>query len=350
MEFVFAGGLLTSETGYRQRVEQAIRSRRPRMADRVTVLARESAWGAVELARRVLRTSPEKNSGPDRRVQIQSPSLSPTEERNPRSMNLDRLPIPQAIELMLSEEAHVVPAIRTQLRPLSRLVLKVAKALGAGGRLFYVGAGTSGRLGFLDASECPPTFRTPPEWVQGIIAGGRPAIWSAVEGAEDNHAAGAESMREHQIGDRDVVVGLAASGRTPFVLGALAEARVHGAWTCLVSCNPRLRLAPRLRPDLSIAIPTGPEVLTGSTRLKAGTATKIVLNLITTLAMTRLGKVRSNLMIDLNASNEKLRARAVRIVCELAPTDEMTALHALERADWRVKDALQSLATGRRRR
>ena len=211
VEFVFAGGLLTSETGYRQRVEQAIRSRRPRMADRVTVLARESAWGAVELARRVLRTSPEKNSGPDRRVQIQSPSLSPTEERNPRSMNLDRLPIPQAIELMLSEEAHVVPAIRTQLRPLSRLVLKVAKALGAGGRLFYVGAGTSGRLGFLDASECPPTFRTPPEWVQGIIAGGRPAIWSAVEGAEDNHAAGAESMREHQIWDRDVVVGLAAS-------------------------------------------------------------------------------------------------------------------------------------------
>jgi N-acetylmuramic acid 6-phosphate etherase len=219
----------------------------------------------------------------------------------------------------------------------------VVRAFKEGGRLFYVGAGTSGRLGILDASECPPTFRTPPELVQGIIAGGQPAIWSAVEGAEDDHEAGGQAIAFRGITGKDVVVGIAASGRTPFVRGALREAKRRGAKTALITFNPNLNLPARDRPNVLICPQIGPEVLTGSTRLKAGTATKLILNLITTIAMVRLGKVISNLMVDLNPSNVKLRDRATRIVATLTGQTTADCRTALEQNGWDVKRAVKCL-------
>jgi N-acetylmuramic acid 6-phosphate etherase len=215
------------------------------------------------------------------------------------------------------------------------------------GHLYYVGAGTSGRLGVLDASECPPTFRAPREQVQGIIAGGQQALWSAVEGAEDDANGGARAIEHRSVGKRDVVVGIAASGRTPFVWGALAEASKHGATTVLVCFNPGYKKLRRrdgiFMPDKIIAPNLGPEVLTGSTRLKSGTATKLILNILTTLAMTHSGKVISNLMVDLNPSNEKLRVRAVGIVRDLTGCDADVARATLEACGWVVKDAWQQL-------
>jgi N-acetylmuramic acid 6-phosphate etherase len=202
-----------------------------------------------------------------------------------------------------------------------------------------VGAGTSGRLGVLDASECPPTFCTPPDQVQGIIAGGQSALWTSIEGAEDDAGAGGRAIEFRGVTRRDTVVGIAASGRTPFVWGALREARQRGAATILLCFNPRV-VAPRdARPTVVIAPDVGPEILTGSTRLKAGTATKLVLNLFTTLAMVQLGKVRSNLMIAVKASNVKLRDRATRIVQALTRADYAPARVALERNDWDVREA-----------
>ena len=194
----------------------------------------------------------------------------------------------------------------------------------------------------LDASECPPTFRTPASLVEGIIAGGRTALWSAVEGAEDDEAAGIRSIASRSVTAQDVVIGISASGHAPFIWGCLAEARRRGAKTVLVACNPDYRDHPML--DRAILPDTGPEVLTGSTRLKAGTATKLVLNLITTLALARSGKVVSNLMIDLNPSNTKLRDRATRIVQELAQVDAPTARQALESNGWVIRQALATIA------
>jgi N-acetylmuramic acid 6-phosphate etherase len=219
----------------------------------------------------------------------------------------------------------------------------VEQAFRHGRRLLYFGAGTSGRLGVLDASECPPTFRTPPDLVQGIMAGGQQALWSSVEATEDDAAAGRQAIEFRRIAARDVVVGIAASGTTPFVWGALAEAKRRRATTILLCFNPYLKIPRPLRPTVVLAPNLGPEVLTGSTRLKAGTATKLVLNLFSTLSMVRLGKVVSNLMIDVNPSNAKLRARAVRIVQVLAATDPATAQTALERAGWQVKRAVATL-------
>jgi N-acetylmuramic acid 6-phosphate etherase len=219
----------------------------------------------------------------------------------------------------------------------------VARAFRRGGRLFYVGAGTSGRLGVLDASECPPTFGTSPDLVQGIIAGGQNALWQSVEGAEDEADAGASAIRFRGVTRRDVVTGIAASGTTPFIWGALREAKRRGATTVLVCFNPFLKIPRALWPTIVIAPNLGPELLTGSTRLKAGTATKQLLNMFTTLAMVRLGKVRSNLMIDLNAANVKLRDRAVRIVQELTGADYCAAQGELERSGWVVKRAVGRL-------
>jgi N-acetylmuramic acid 6-phosphate etherase len=249
-----------------------------------------------------------------------SPTLSPTELRNPRSLGLDRMPLNRALECFWKEERRGVdtlladPRVR---RSVLGLIRAVARAFRRGGRLIYIGAGTSGRLGVLDASECPPTFRTPPDWVQGIIAGGARALHSAVEGAEDDSAAGADAIRARGLTKLDVVVGIAASGRTPFVWGALNAARAAGATTGLISFNPGLEFHGGWKPDHCILPDTGPEVITGSTRLKSGTATKLILNAVTSLAMVQLGKVMDNLMVDLNPSNDKLRDRAVRIVMEL---------------------------------
>ena len=255
-------------------------------------------------------------------------------------MNLDKLPLGEAITLMLCEEARVPRKLLAERRRIERVIRAIVRAFRSGGRLFYVGAGTSGRLGVLDASECPPTFRTPPDLVQGIIAGGQKALWQSVEGAEDDAEAGARAIESRGVTRRDVVVGIAASGTTPFVWGALREAKRRGATTALVCFNPFLKIPRALRPAIVIAPNLGPELLTGSTRLKAGTATKQLLNLFTTLAMVGVGKVRSNLMIDLKPSNAKLRGRAVRIVQDLTGTDYNSAQAALERSGWVVKKAV----------
>jgi N-acetylmuramic acid 6-phosphate etherase len=257
------------------------------------------------------------------------------------------LSVRDAVDLMLSEDRQIPEALAAARGPIARAVSLVARAFRRGGRLFYVGAGTSGRLGVLDASECPPTFRTPPGQVQGIIAGGPSALWSAVEGAEDDAAAGSRAVASRGVRSSDVVVGIAASGRTPFVWGALHEGKRRGAATVLVCFNPSLAVPRGNRPTLLIAPDVGPEVLTGSTRLKAGTATKLVLNILTTLAMVQIGKVRSNLMIDVNASNAKLRDRAVRILRDLTGADEVRARRALERAGWAIPDAYRRLGARR---
>ena len=278
-------------------------------------------------------------------VQVRSTQLSPTERRNPRSMKLDRLAVGDAVTLMLREEAKVTGALLKKQALLAKAVNVVAGAFRRGGRLFYVGAGTSGRLGVLDASECPPTFRTEPEVVQGIIAGGEVALRKAVEGAEDDAGAGATEMRKRRVSQKDVVVGIAASGTTPFVWGALHEAKQRGAATMLVCFNPNLSIPAAWRPDVVIATDLGPEVLTGSTRLKAGTATKLVLNILTTLAMVRMGKVMSNLMVDVRPTNEKLRMRAVRIVRELTGADRRTAERALRECGWVIRAACRRLSS-----
>jgi N-acetylmuramic acid 6-phosphate etherase len=264
-------------------------------------------------------------------------------------MTLDRMPLTEALELMLSEDAVIPAAILRERAALVRLVSLAVRAFRSGGRLFYVGAGTSGRLGVLDASECPPTFRTDPAMVQGIMAGGIRALHAAVEGAEDDAHAGARAVAGRGVGRRDLVVGIAASGRTPFVWGALAEARRRGARTGLVCCDPGLVFARGMRPDVVVAPDVGPEILTGSTRLKAGTATKLVLNSLTTLAMVRLGKVSGNLMIDLNPSNTKLRDRAERIVVELAGVSAERARALLEDSGWVVQGALAAARKSGRR-
>lgn len=274
---------------------------------------------------------------------IRARRLSPTEQRNPRSMDLDQLSVGDAAELMLSEEAKVPRVLLSKKAVLAKAVQLVARAFRQGGRLIYLGAGTSGRLGVLDASECPPTFRTDPDLVQGIIAGGDVALRRAVEGAEDDAAAGAREILARRINARDVVVGIAASGTTRFVWGALSEAKRRRAHTVLVCFNPHLVIPRAIRPELVIAPDLGPEVLTGSTRLKAGTATKLILNLLSTLAMVQTGKVISNLMVDVHPSNAKLRTRAVRIVRELTGADEPAATRALEKNGWIIRAACRHL-------
>jgi N-acetylmuramic acid 6-phosphate etherase len=268
---------------------------------------------------------------------------SPTEARNPRSMNLDELETQRAVELMFEEEAGTALAVKEHSKAIAALVEQVAKAFRRGGHLFYVGAGTSGRLGILDASECPPTFGVPHALVQGIIAGGRDAVFRAVEGAEDDFSAGEEVIGFRKIGRKDVVVGIAASGRTPFVWGALTAARKAGAHTALLCFNPNLKITHSPEPHQVIAINVGPEVLTGSTRLKSGTATKLVLNAITTLSMVRIGKVISNLMVDVQPTNEKLRQRAVGIVQQITGCAEESAREALVRNGWVVGQTIRAL-------
>jgi len=262
-------------------------------------------------------------------------------------MNLHKLAIKEAIALMLAEEARVSKKLMAEANRIERVVRAAARAFRCGGRLFYVGAGTSGRLGVLDASECPPTFGTPPDLVQGIIAGGQKALSSSVEGAEDDAGEGGRAMELYGIRARDVVVGIAASGTTPFVWGALREAKRRGATTVLVCFNPFLTIPRPLRPTVVIAPNLGPEVLTGSTRLKAGTATKLLLNMFTTLAMARLGKVRSNLMVDLHPANAKLRDRAARMVQALTGVDYPEAEKALRRSGWVIKKAVARLSRKR---
>ena len=274
-----------------------------------------------------------------RATEMEGLSQALTEQRNPRSENLGKFSAQELVELFITEETSVQEALRNQEEPLARAVELAAAALRKGGRLFYVGAGTSGRLGVLDASEIPPTFGASPETVQGIMAGGVSALYRSVEGAEDERGSGALAIDERGVNSADLVCGVSASGRTPFALGALAEAKRRGAHTILLTCNPERIRAETF--DLEIDLATGPELLTGSTRLKAGTATKVALNIISTGAMVALGKVRGNLMIDLAISNEKLRDRAARLVAELAQCDYAAAVERLQLHHWNLRAALE---------
>jgi N-acetylmuramic acid 6-phosphate etherase len=346
VQFVLSGSILVKQPRFAKLVGRELRKLWPKAV--CTPLKRESVWGAVELARRALepgvqRTASKVGTPQVQELAVQSSRRSPTEERNPRSVHLDKLPLRSAITLMLTEDASISRKLLAQRQRIHRVIEAVAQAFRHGGRLFYVGAGTSGRLGVLDASECPPTFSASPDLVQGIIAGGQNALWQSVEGMEDDADAGGRAIRYRGVARRDVVIGIAASGTTPFVWGALQEAKHRRATTVLVCFNPYLKIPRELRPTILIAANLGPEVLTGSTRLKAGTATKQLLNMFTTLAMVRYGKVQSNLMVDVNPANEKLRDRAVRIVQELTGKDYSAALSALEHAGWIVKKAAARL-------
>jgi len=264
--------------------------------------------------------------------------LPTTERRNPRSANVDMLSTLAIVELINSEDRTVPEAVGAERRNIAAAIDRIVDCFRAGGRLFYVGAGTSGRLGVLDASECPPTFGVKRSLVQGIIAGGRQALVRSVEGAEDHPEDGAAAIDKRRIASRDVVVGLAACGLTPFVHGALKRARQIGATTVCVTCAPEVVKA--IPAEIIINPVVGPEVVTGSTRMKAGTATKLVLNTLTTAAMIKLGKVHGNLMVDLQAVNNKLRDRSLRILTELTGLSRRQAQALLKRADGRLKAAV----------
>lgn len=261
-----------------------------------------------------------------------------TEARNPASEQIDTLSALQIVALMNAEDARVVAAVGAEARAIARAIDRAAASFRAGGRLLYVGAGTSGRLGVLDAAECPPTFSTPPEMVVGQIAGGPPALTRAVEGAEDDTRRGAEDLAALAVSDRDMVVGIATSGRTPYVLGAVREAHSRGAFTVGLACNRPCRLEEEV--ELLIAPLVGPEVIAGSTRLKAGTATKMVLNMISTGAMIQIGKTFGNRMIDLQPTNEKLRIRSRRMLREIGGLDGEAAVELLGACGGRLKTAL----------
>jgi len=262
-----------------------------------------------------------------------------TERRNPNTRDIDVASSTELVDLIAGEDAGVPGAVMAARAPIARAVELVEEGFRRGGRLLYVGAGTSGRLGVLDAAECPPTFGTPPEMVVGIIAGGARALIKAVEGAEDDINAGIAAMDDHRVRAEDVVIGIAASGTTPYVRAALGRAQALGARTGLVACAEPPALL-RNTCDVCIVVLVGPEVITGSTRMKAGTATKLVLNTITTGAMIRLGKTYGNLMVDLRASNAKLEDRSQRIVMETTGLAREAAAEVLERADGRVKTAI----------
>jgi len=261
-----------------------------------------------------------------------------TEQRNPRSRNLDRLTTSRILKLMNAEDRRVPVAVGREIPNIARAVDLIVERLSRGGRLFYVGAGTSGRLGVLDAAECPPTFGTPRTLVQGIIAGGRRALVRSVEGAEDDPKAARLALKKRRVGERDVVVGIMASRRTPYAIGALEHGRAVGAATIAVTANPAGGTP--LKCDVVIAPRVGPEVLTGSTRLKAGTAQKLVLNMLTTGAMVRLGKVYENLMVDLRTASRKLEERTKRVFMNATGASYAETGPALKRAGGSLKVAI----------
>lgn len=261
-----------------------------------------------------------------------------TEQTNPASEELDQLSTVEMVDLFCREDEKVIRAVAIARDDLAQAVDCIAQALGAGGRLFYVGAGTSGRLGVLDAAECPPTFCTPPELVQGIIAGGASALVRSSEGLEDLPEDGASAIAHHRVTQLDVVVGITAGGTTPYVHGALQAARQRGAKTIFIACVPKAQVSAEV--DVDIRLLVGPEVLAGSTRLKAGTATKLALNILSTGTMVKLGKVYGNRMVDVSVTNSKLYDRAIRIIKDLTGLEREAVVDLLEKSGRRVKVAL----------
>ena len=267
-----------------------------------------------------------------------------TERRNPASAHIDSCTTLEMVTLMQQEDSKIASAIKKILPEIARAIDATSQRLENGGRLFYLGAGTSGRLGILDASECPPTYGTDPELVQGLIAGGIPAIFRAQEGAEDNPDLAVHDLKEHGFSAKDVLVGIAASGRTPYVIGGLKYARELGALTIALACSEHAEIAALA--DIALTPVTGPEVVTGSTRMKAGTAQKLVLNMLSTGTMIKLGKVYGNLMVDVKASNKKLEERAIRIVMEGSGCERTEAEKALKGADGHAKLAILMVVAG----
>src|SRR5258705_11070661 len=262
----------------------------------------------------------------------------PTEAINPISLAVDKAAVPEIIDMIINEDRKVVAAVQKEKQRIAHGVEIITQALRKGGRVIFVGAGTSGRLGVVEASEMPPTFGTSPTLVQAIMAGGQETVFRAKEGVEDNYEEGARSIGRLRLGNKDVVIGVSASGMTPFVRGALTRARKAGAKIIFVTCDPRTELQTFV--DVTIAPAVGPEVIAGSTRLKAGTATKIVLNMLTTAAMVRIGKTYGNLMVDVQMGSEKLRDRARRIITIVTGLEYEAADKLLRRARWNVKAAI----------
>jgi N-acetylmuramic acid 6-phosphate etherase len=346
---VLMGGLFHRDSIYTHAFRRRLKKNLPDA--RVTVAERPPEFGAAWLAAEKGDHVAFQSKLSEKEIEGLAAAL--TEQRNPRSENLEKMSARQLAELFVEEEKFVEDALRGATADLARAIEMVTESLRDGGRLFYVGAGSSGRIGVLDASEIPPTFGASPDLVQGIIAGGATALYRSVEGAEDEESAGTLALRERGIKNGDVVIGITASGRTPFVLGALAHAKSLVAKAILLTCNPAVAgvvdrggpqpAAAATASDLVIALAVGPEILTGSTRLKAGTATKAALNIISTGAMVALGKVRSNLMIDLHTTSAKLRDRAVRVVVDLAQCDYEAARRQLEAADWNLRAVVEKL-------
>src|SRR5881296_1370239 len=334
------GGLFHRDSIYthafRRRLKKNLPDARVAIAERTPELG--AAWLAAELNDHVVFQSKLPES------EIDTLAAVLTEQRNPRSENLEELSPRALVELFVEEEKSVQDALRGAIADLARAIEIVTESLRNGGRLFYVGAGSSGRIGVLDASEIPPTFGASHDLVQGNIAGGMTALYRSVEGAEDEEGAGALALNERRVKDGDIVIGITASGRTPFVLGALAWAKSAGVTTMLLTCNPH---ASAVNVDVAVDLAVGPEILTGSTRLKAGTATKVALNIISTGAMVMLGKVRGNLMIDLRTTSAKLQDRATRVVAELAQCDYDSARQQLEAADWNLREVVGKIDGGR---
>lgn len=267
-----------------------------------------------------------------------------TEERNENSKNIDNLDIESILQIINQEDMKVPLAIKEIIPKITPVVEAIVYAFKTGGRLVYIGAGTSGRLGVLDASECPPTYGTDPNMVVGLIAGGDTALRSAVEDAEDNDQLAKEDLIRINFSSKDILIGIAASGNTPYVLGGMKYAKDMGAKTVSISCNPKSLM--KEIGDYDISIVVGPEVVTGSTRMKSGTAQKLVLNMLTTTSMIKYGKVYGNLMVDVQATNEKLRKRQIRIVCEATECDEEIAIDALKKSNNNSKLAIFYLLSG----
>jgi N-acetylmuramic acid 6-phosphate (MurNAc-6-P) etherase len=355
---VLMGGLFYRDSIYTHAFRRRLKKNLPDA--RVTTAERASELGAAWLAAEAHEHAT-VHPQPSRR-EIEGLAAALTEQHNPRSQNLEKMTGKELVQLFVEEEKFVQDALRAATTDLARAIETVTESLRNGGRLFYVGAGSSGRIGVLDASEIPPTFGAPTYLVQGVIAGGVTALHRSVEGAEDEESAGAFALDERGLKPADVVIGITASGQTPFVRGALARAKSLGAKTILLTCNPAIAggagpgpmesaiaPTPNTQPgstppatvDFLITLPVGPEILAGSTRLKAGTATKVALNIISTGAMIGLGKVRGNLMIDLHTTSRKLRDRAVRIVAAATQRDYESARGLLEANDWNLRAALE---------
>jgi N-acetylmuramic acid 6-phosphate etherase len=343
------GGLFHRDSIYTHAFRRRLKKNLPDA--RVATAERAPELGAAWIAAEALDHA-SFHLGPSQ-TEIDSLAVALTEQRNPRSDNLEKMSAHEMVQLFVEEEKFVEKALRAAAADLARAIEMVTESLRNGGRLFYVGAGSSGRIGVLDASEIPPTFGVPRYLVQGIIAGGATALHRSVEGAEDEKSAGGFAVDERGVTAADVVIGITASGRTPFVLAALAQANSLGAKTILLTCNPSVAggadvgqpRSPIAATDVEmvITLPVGPEILAGSTRLKAGTATKVALNIISTGAMIGLGRVRGNRMVDLHTTSMKLRDRAVRVLAELTQRDYESARSLLEANEWNLRTALEKL-------